>query len=263
MKVLGLKNGRLLLKTRILFLALSLFALVPTAEAKLQLPAILSDHMVLQQKNPVAIWGWSDPGQVVKVSLAGRRASTTTDSDGKWKATFPLLKAGGPYDMVVTGAESVTVQDILVGEVWIGSGQSNRELSMKGPHAAATEIPAANYPKIRLFTVDRASSFTPKEDLSGSWKVCTPQTVTDFSAVAYHFGKEIHKALKVPVGLIASDWGGTPGEDWVPRPALDRENAFASLLKQWDNDETQQSTWRKGMDFELVFSDLRFIPKDP
>ena len=81
--------------------------------------------------------------------------------------------------------------------------------------------------------------------------------------MAYHFGKEIHKALKVPVGLIASDWGGTPGEDWVPRPALDRENAFASLLKQMDNDETQQSTQRKGMDFELYFSDLRLIPKDP
>ena len=250
------------MKTRILFLILSLFALASAANAKLQLPAIIGDHMVLQQKTPVAIWGWSDPGQVVNVSLAGKTASATADTDGKWKAVFPLLKTGGPYDMVVTGAESVTVKDILVGEVWIGSGQSNMELAMRVTRDAATEIAAANYPELRLFTLDRSASHTPKEDVVGSWKVCTPDSARDFSAVAYHFGKEIHKALKVPVGIIASTWGGAPGEDFIPRPALDNNPAFTSLLDRMDHDEAQIKTWTKGYDFEFVISDLHFVTKD-
>gem|GEM_PF-861484 len=250
------------MKTRILFSLFILFVGAAQVEAKLKLPAVISDHMVLQEKTPLSIWGWADAGQTVTVSLAGKTASTAADADGKWKASLPALKAGGPYELVVAADEAVTLQDVLVGEVWIGSGQSNMEFALKATHDADKEIPSANYPKMRLFTVERAAASSPKEDLTGSWKVCSPSTAGDFSAVAYHFGKGIHQALKVPVGLIASDWGGTPGEDWVPRGALDQHPAFTTLLAQWDKDPSQTTVWTKGYEFECDLSDIHFIPKD-
>ncbi len=256
------QNREAILKTRILFLALSFFILAAGANAKLKLPAVIGDHMVLQQQMPLSIWGWDDAGQTVTVSIKGKKGTATADSDGKWKVSLPALLAGGPYTMVVTGSDTVTVQDILVGEVWLGSGQSNMELAMRVTHDSAVEIPAAKYPKIHFFTVDRSSAGTPKDDLNGSWKVCSPETIGDFSAVAYHYGKNLHKALKVPVGLIASDWGGTPIEVWIPHPALEKNPHFAKILDQWDHDETQLKTWTKGYDFEFLVSDIKLLPKN-
>ena len=250
------------LKTRILLLLLSLFAWTVQAEAKLKLPAVIGDHMVLQQMTPLAIWGWADAGQTVTVSLAGKSGSAAADTDGKWKVSLPALKPGGPYDMVISNGEAVTVQDVLVGEVWVGSGQSNMAFALKASRDANREILAANFPQMRLFTVDMAASSKPKDDLVGSWKVCSPATAGDFSAVAYYFGKGIQKTLKVPVGLIASDWPGSPGEDWVPREALEKHPTFATLISQWDNDPMQIKTWTKGYDFECSLSDIHFIPKD-
>jgi sialate O-acetylesterase len=245
-----------------LFLLLPLLFLAPLAEAKLKLPALIGDHMVLQRGTP-AVWGWADAGQAVTVSLAGKTARATADQDGKWKVTLPLPAAGGPYDMVIQADEAVTVSDVLVGDVWVGSGQSNMEFAMKTSNDADKEIPAADFPKIRLFKLDHVSSFTPLEDVPGSWSLCTPASVADFSAVAYHFGKEVHQALKVPVGLVESCWGGTAAEAWTPRPALDAIPDLAPLLKDWDNNQAQIKTWTKGNDFELWLSDIKFIPKDP
>lgn len=244
-------------------LVAALFA-AASAEAKLKLPALIGDHMVLQKGSP-AVWGWSDPGTTVKVAL-GRNAQTTqADDQGKWKVNLKLPKAGGPYEMTVSSAgESVTIQDVLVGEVWLGSGQSNMEFAMKTSSDAGTEIPAANFPKIRLFTVARVASFTPLDDVQGSWKVCTPDVIGDFSAVAYHFGKDLHKSLKkVPVGLIVAAWGGSAAEAWTPHSVLEKDGTFTTLLDQWDHNDTQIKTWKTGNDFELYVSNIVFVPKDP
>ena len=233
------------------------------AQAKLKLPALVGDHMVLQ-KGSANVWGWADPGEGVTVSVAGKTAGAKAGDDGRWKVSLLLPKAGGPYPLTVsTSSEAVTLQDVLVGEVWIGSGQSNMEFSMKTSSDADKEIPAADFPQIRLFTVERTASLKPLDDVQGSWKVCSPTTVPDFSAVAYHFGKEIHQTLKVPVGLIEAAWGGSGAEAWTPRDKLDKDPALTQLLKDWDNNQSQIKTWTTGDDFELQVSDIHILPKDP
>ncbi|HEY5038079.1 MAG TPA: sialate O-acetylesterase, partial [bacterium] len=230
------------------------------SSAELRLPAIFGDHMVLQQ-GTASVWGWAQAGKTVTVSLAGQEVSATVGSDGKWKVALPPLKAGGPFELSVSGDGSVTLSDVLVGDVWIGSGQSNMELPLNRTSDADTEISQANFPQVRLFTVDHASSIAPKEDIKGTWKVCAPESAKDFSAVAYYFGKGLHQNLKVPIGLIASSWGGSPAEDWVPRPALDKEPDFAPLLKEWDADHDRTAAWTDGLPYELQISDMRLTLK--
>jgi sialate O-acetylesterase len=231
------------------------------AQAELKLPAIIGDHMVLEQGS-ASVWGWAAAGKTITVSIAGQEASGVAGPDGKWKATFDALAAGGPNDLVVSGDGSVTFADVLVGDVWIGSGQSNMELALKQEKSADSEIPKADLPQIRLFTVEHASSTTPQGDVKGTWKVCSPTTAPDFSAVAYYFGKGIQQTLKQPVGLIMDCWGGSPAEDWVPRPALDKEPDFTALLADWDKDRDRTAAWTDGLPYEFMISDLRFTPKD-
>src|ERR1039458_9714219 len=163
--------------SRALFLSLVLplaFGTVP-ANATVTLPAIFGDHMVLQQGGP-AVWGKAQAGSTLTVSLAGKTVTATAGTDGKWKAAFAALKAGGPYDLTVSGDGAVTFTDVLVGDVWLGSGQSNMEFSLKASQDADKQVPLANQPKIRLFTVPRMSATVPQDDLKGSWRVCTPDS---------------------------------------------------------------------------------------
>ncbi|HJT25195.1 MAG TPA: sialate O-acetylesterase, partial [bacterium] len=221
------------------------------AGAKLKLPALIGDHMVLQKGSPV-VWGWVDPGATVTVALGHNAQTTQADDQGKWKVSLNLPRSGGPYELTVSSeGESVTIQDVLVGEVWLGSGQSNMEFAMKTSSDAETQIPAAKFPKIRLFTVARVASFTPLDDVQGSWKVCSPDVIGDFSAVAYHFGKDLHKALRTPVGLIVAAWGGSAAEAWTPRSVLEKDDNFTTLVDQWDHNDSQIKTWKTGNDFEL------------
>lgn len=252
------------MKKTLLCLILGALLGMTQAEAKLKLPSIIGDHMVLQKGTP-SVWGWADPGETVTVALGNNAKTAQADDQGRWKVSLALPRAGGPYEMTVSSAgESVTIEDVLVGEVWLGSGQSNMEFAMKTSSDADTEIPAANFPTIRLFTAARVAAFTPLADVQGFWKVCSPDTVGDFSAVAYHFGKELHKAFKkVPVGLIVAAWGGSGAEAWTPRETLEKDPVFTQLIDQWDHNEKQIKTWKEGDDFELWVSDIRFMPKDP
>lgn len=247
---------------RSLLLGLAFIFAASAAEAKLKLPALVGDHMVLQKGKPV-VWGWADAGQKVTVTMAGKTVAAQADADGKWKATLNCPQAGGPYSIAIKSDEAVTISDVLVGEVWIGSGQSNMEFAVKASTDADKAIASAKFPKIRLFQVERVASMTPLDDVQGSWQVCDPSSVGDFSAVAYYFGRELHQTLKTPVGLVRSCWGGTAAESWTPREALDAHPAFADLLKQWDNNKDQIKTWSTGNDYDLWISDIRFIPKDP
>ncbi|MCB8932879.1 MAG: sialate O-acetylesterase [Fimbriimonadaceae bacterium] len=245
-------------------LALASLALstAPTV-ASVAMPSLFSDHMVLQRDVPLRVWGWAAPGEIVNVHIAKgepanriRSARTVTGPDGKWEVSLLPLPAGGPFELQVLGQNSLAFTDVLAGDVWVGSGQSNMEMAVASSKDAQTEIAAANHPDIRLFTVPRRSTEFPMADAYGTWARCSPETVPRFSAAAYFFGRELRQQLGVPIGLIHSSWGGTPAEAWTPRPWLrahsvlgQRLGAYLEGLKtyperkaQWD---AEMETWRR------------------
>lgn len=183
--------------------------------ADVTMPHIFGSNMMLQQNESLWIWGWAEPGEKVTVTLGDNQQTGRTDAEHKWTVRFKALKAGGPVEMTVQGRNTIQFKNVLVGDVWICSGQSNMEFGMGGAHNAVVEIPKANYPKIRLFTVKTKVAFEPQKDCEGEWAECTPDTVKGFTAVGYFFGRDIHQALDVPVGLIHTSWGGTPAEAWT------------------------------------------------
>jgi sialate O-acetylesterase len=244
------------MKHRILPILFSVLACAASSRAEIKLPAVIGDHMVLQRGNP-RVFGQAAPGKTIRVTLAGVKATATADEAGKWKAVLGAVPSGGPYKLVISGDGAVTVKDVLVGDVWLGSGQSNMEFTLARTHDAAARLPKADDPSMRLFTVKQATSAAPADDLQGSWKVCTPDAAKDFSAVAYHFGREMRQALKVPVGLIVSAWGGTAGESWLPRPAMEAEPRLMRTLRDFDNNKEQIAAWGDGAPYELQMSDIR------
>ncbi len=207
------------------------------ALADIKLPAVISDNMVLQGNKKVSIWGWAKPGEEVMVSVSWHRMrwAVTAGDNGKWMFKMNSPKAGGPYEMTISGKNTITLKNIMVGEVWVCSGQSNMQWSVKQSANAEQEIAAADYPDIRLFTVERKVAEQPQSDCVGSWTLCSPQTVPGFSAAAYYFGRELHKELDVPIGLIHTSWGGTPAEAWTRRGILKEEIDFAPILERYED----------------------------
>ena len=193
-----------------------------SATAAVRLPNVFSDHMVLQRDQPIKVWGWAAPGEQVRVTLAGKSAAATATADGDWRLTLPPMKAGGPFELIAKGANTVTVTDVLVGEVWLCSGQSNMEFELKYALNAEREIKEATYPKMRLLWVPRTAAGLPLNDINARWFVCDPAnpTLASFSAVAYFFGRDITRALDVPVGMIAASQGATQIESWTAPEGL-------------------------------------------
>ena len=236
--------------SRFTFTALCLSAsFIASAHADVRLPKILSDHMVLQGGKPSTVWGWADAGETVNIVLESSaaptnstasekwsvKASTTADTSGKWSVKLSLPAAKTPLEMTVSGKNTLKIQDILVGEVWICSGQSNMEWSVQQADHATEEAASANFPLIRHFKVTKTPASTPQDDLPGAWVVCSPESVGSFSAVGYFFGRELHKQLgESPVGLIGSNWGGTPAEAWASRAALNADPSLKPMLDRWD-----------------------------
>jgi len=204
----------------------------------LALNPLFSNHMVLQQQNEVAFWGTYSPSQEVKVSGSwGQEASISADTDGQWKLSLPTPEAGGPYEVTIATEDStITLKDILVGEVWLASGQSNMEMPLEGflPNEPIDnykeELAAADYPQIRYFDVARAIAPTPQNDFDGQWYLTTPETARQFSAAGYFFARKLHKELGVPVGIITSSWGGTPVESWMSREKILELGEFGEEL---------------------------------
>ncbi|MGI4886932.1 MAG: sialate O-acetylesterase [Janthinobacterium lividum] len=201
----------------------------PTARAAVRLPALVGSHMVLQRDRPVPVWGWAAPGERVTVTFRGKAYPATPGPGGRWQATLPATPAGGPYALTVQGSNRIELTDILVGDVWLASGQSNMQYKVKDGNPggyqptdnADQEIAAANWPKIRVFTVNQAVAYRPQAEAAGSgWLVCSPATVAQFSAVAYFFGRDLYQQYQVPMGLVVSSWGGTPAEAWVSAAGL-------------------------------------------
>jgi sialate O-acetylesterase len=205
------------------------------AEEKAERPflhGLFTDHMVLQRGVEAPIWGWTKPGETVTVRLAGKEAEARAGADGKWTVKIGPFAAGGPHTLTVIGPESATRKDVLIGDVWICSGQSNMEWPVEQADDAKGEIARADHPKIRLYTVPKKISYVPESQVKGSWEVCSPQTVGDFSAVGYFFGRDLNRELDVPIGLIDSSWGGTIAEAWVSAESLRAMDDFREAVDQ-------------------------------
>jgi len=192
-----------------------LLASAAPLRAEVTLPAIFSDHMVLQSDVAVPVWGWAEPGEQITVSIAGQSKSTTADANGAWSLKLDPLKAGAALTLTVKGKNSLTVQDVVAGEVWLCSGQSNMAMTVNRAKNFDAEKAAATWPQIRMFREQSAAAATPQTKGQGHWEVCTPDSVGSFSATAYFFGRDLHKALGTPVGLLHSSVGGTPVEAWT------------------------------------------------
>jgi sialate O-acetylesterase len=210
-----------------------LWAVLPSG-ADVKLPALFSDNMVLQRDRVVPVWGTAGAGEQVTVTLGEAQATTTANQEGQWRVQLPAQPAGGPFELTVAGKNTLTLHNVLIGEVWIASGQSNMEWPVSLSLHPEQEIAAANYPQIRLFGVKHTVASQPRQDTEGTWVECTPQTVAGFSAVAYFFGRDLHQALGVPVGLIKTAWGGTPAESWISRPTLEAHPDLKGLVERWD-----------------------------
>jgi sialate O-acetylesterase len=207
-----------------------------TSRADVKLPAIFSDHAVLQRDIKLPIWGWADPGEEVHVVIAGQTHKATADDKGKWRVTLePLSVSTEPHKLVVEADNSrVERNDLLVGEVWLCSGQSNMEWPITLSWNADLVIPAANHPTMRLARVKGPGSQTTVEDFDGGWQVCSPETAAGFSAVGYHFGRELQQHLGVPIGLIDNSWGGSACDAWIRRDRLEGNPLYATQLANWD-----------------------------
>lgn len=208
--------------------------LVTAAHADVKLPSLVGDNMVLQQQKPLKIWGTADPAEKVTVAFNGQTVEATADAQGAWLATLKPMTAGGPFDMTITGKNTINLKNILLGEVWVCSGQSNMQMTVQSSARAPEEIAAANYPQIRLFRVPNKTATEPQTDVVSQWQECSPATVPSFSAAGYFFGRDLHKALNVPVGLINSSWGGTAAEAWTTVPSLKADSEYQVMFERWD-----------------------------
>ncbi len=206
--------------------------------ADIKLPAIFSDNMVLQQKADVSFWGWASPGENISITPSWSKKTITTKADdsGNWKVSVKTSAAGeDPYNIKFNGENSIVLKDVLIGEVWVCSGQSNMVFFLHSADSAREAIAAANYPNIRYFSVQRQYGTHPFKDAPGSvWKKTTPEDAGSFSAVAYYFAKKIHHDVKVPVGVIYSAWGGTPAEAWTPGTDFKHDDSLQHYIERWN-----------------------------
>ncbi|NLE38450.1 MAG: sialate O-acetylesterase [Pirellulaceae bacterium] len=249
---------------RLSIISLLLVGLASSVEAKVKLPSIISDNMVLQAGRPANIWGWAEPGEEVTVAMAGPtrdlgigkgyvvatvELKANADAKGRWQVTLRALEAPGREKVMGVPAESghwdtmtitdssgekTVIKNILVGEVWLCSGQSNMEWPVVRSNDAEKEIAEAKYPTIRFFQIKNRTADKPRTDCEGQWVECSPETVGHHTAIGYFFGRELLKTLDTPVGLIQSDWGGTPAEAWTSREALEAQPSLEPLLERWD-----------------------------
>ena len=210
-------------------LALTFFTITVFADVKL--PPIISNHMVLQAGERVPIWGTASPDEKIIVEIGNQKLTTQANANGEWRVQLEPLKSGGQLTLTVSGTNTIVVSDVLAGEVWLGSGQSNMGMQVSRANNFEVEKAAADFPEIRIFTVASKASTNALADCQGSWRVCNSNTVGNFSATLYFFGRELHQRLKVPVGLIHSSWGGTPIEAWTPEAVVKSLPSYPAFLE--------------------------------
>lgn len=238
------------------------------AEAKVSLPVIFGDNMVLQQNADVPLWGKAAPGKTVQVKTSWDKKSykTVAGEDGKWKVVVKTQSYGGPYEITISDGKSLTLQNIMLGEVWLCSGQSNMEMPLAGWGRIKNyeqEIANANYPNIRLFQVSRATAYTPLDDCQATgWNPCSPAVIPEFSATAYFFARNLYEKYHIPVGLIHTSWGGTFAEAWTSTEALKSMPSFEYAATQIENKAPEIAELRKNYAAEKKAWDEKFAASD-
>jgi sialate O-acetylesterase len=200
---------------------------------------IFGDNMVLQRNKPDAIWGWSDPGDQVKLEIAGHTATAVAGADHRWQAKIDPPAAGGPYTMTVTGKQTVTLKNVMVGDIWLCSGQSNMQFGLRQAKTGAEDVKTADLPQVRFFTVGQRSPYHPADTVNGSWSVVTPDTAGRVAAVAFYFARRVQQETHVPVGLVISAVGGTPAESWTSIAALQPLHDFDPLITEYNRIVTE------------------------
>ena len=211
---------------RLLVLAILLLFISSKAIAQLRLPAIISSGMVLQQNDSASLWGWGSPAEKILVTTSwnGKTDTTTVNNRANWKLKIKTPAAGGPYTITLKGNSTITLNDIMIGEVWVCSGQSNMEWNYwNGLQDIKDELPVCNNTNIRFFQIPKTTANHPQDDVKAGWKICDSNSLKSFSAVGYFFGKKLNKELNVPIGLINASWGGTPAEVWTPESIFDND----------------------------------------
>lgn len=229
-------------------LCLLALALITKLSAKLEIPSIFGDSMVLQQNSENAIWGWADAGATVELLWQDQKLKAQADADGYWRTQLPTGAASfDAHTLVIkSGPAELHISDILIGEVWLCSGQSNMQWTVSNSADAQLEKAAAHHPTIRMITVPKVGTQIPQKDFKGNWQRCTPETVSQFSAVAYYFGRQLQQSLQIPIGLIACSYGGSAAEAWVQRSTLESDPRFATELSWWKAREANFDYHRPG-----------------
>ncbi len=236
--------------TLISIIAVASSVLLPSVSAHTSVPNIFGSNMVLQQGQPNKVWGWDDAGNTVTVQIAGQTKSTKVGEDGKWELRLDPMPVGGPHRLTISGHGRLVFDNVMIGEVWICSGQSNMQWSVRQSNDPDLESLSAKYPNIRLISVPQVGTDKPQPNFEGSWQVCTPQTVYDFSAVGYYFGRQLHETLDVPIGLIDNAWGGSACEAWINRDRIESEERFNELIAGWKKTEAYYNSGEGEKDFQ-------------
>ena len=203
--------------------------------ASVRLPALFADHMVIQRDEPVHVWGNADSGESVTIEFRGAQRTVTADAFGQWSVQLPPGEAGGPFALIIHASNTLTLQDVMVGDVWIASGQSNMGFALREAKNAQQEIAGANLPTVRLMNVKQRYADYPQDDLAVTmpWSLCAPDSAAGFSAVAFFFARELAQREHVPIGIIESAWGGTPAEAWTSMSALSRDASLMPVFSAW------------------------------
>ncbi len=234
-------------------LACVAIAAAATARADVSLNNMFGDSMVLQQGIKNKVWGKAEPGEAVTVTLGGQKHETKAGADGAWQVMLdPVMEYGGPHELTVKGKNTITFSDVLIGEVWVCAGQSNMQWSVNASTDPDLERAAAKFPQIRLISVPQVGTQDPQWNFNGRWQPCTPETVGNFSAVGYFFGRQLHQTLGVPVGLINNAWGGSAAEAWVKRSSLAADGRFKPLLERWEKTEAEYPAQKAAYDKAMV-----------
>lgn len=215
-----------------------------SAYADVKLPRFFSSDMMLQRDIDSSVWGWADPGEQVKISIHNQSIQVKADEKGKWKTKLKPMAAGGPYTMIVRGKNTITLENILVGDIWLCSGQSNMEWPVQLSLNGKEEVAAALHPEIRILSVPQRLSLKAEKDLEARWQVCSPATIAGFSAVGYFFGRSLQDSLEVPIGLIDASWGGSMIEPWISANSLQEVNGAAQKI-QANKEKDRPGQFRK------------------